>query len=480
VETTRHVGHRGSVADDDVVIGAGTTVDINTTPLTMNSLTVNGTLEYDATLRAVTVTTNAYIAPGGTLQTNPTGAQTGHTLSVGGKPDERWHARSEHVRQHVRAPTDVHGCGEQHVRRRGRHDGSPHAHHQQGRIERQHPGDHHLDAFRTGYGSRRTPMAFLTITNGTLKISGPLLFAGRTFTCRRHTRFTPPADSGSTTRTTPDERQAGLTVAWADPGGSGHREPGTRWPPAHSRQGTLIIGTSAKQFDRGLRNNYTSSVEGGAINTPGASASTNCPRTTSPTLRPAGCHHRLCTVVNTSRLTLASFDLGSGLGPDVVMSGGTVTVRINTTGTGPFRDYPQSAGQYGARHLQHGAPVRRCRLGRGQDVQRRGAAAQRCRQQRLRGPYRTVSSGRPSSNNTGDDVTINPGCTFDIGNQVYLERGNTVTNDGTLSAKRSVGPASSGSRPGGSGTYQGAGVTTGVLSSWETQAANLTMSQVRR
>src|SRR5215831_16912891 len=58
---------------DDVVIGAGTTVDINTTPLTMNSLTVNGTLEYDATLRAVTVTTNVYIAPGGILQTNPTG-----------------------------------------------------------------------------------------------------------------------------------------------------------------------------------------------------------------------------------------------------------------------------------------------------------------------------------------------------------------------------------------------------------------------
>src|SRR5262245_44906803 len=43
---------------DDVVIGAGTTVDINVTPLTMNSLTVNGTLQYDATLRAVTVTTN--------------------------------------------------------------------------------------------------------------------------------------------------------------------------------------------------------------------------------------------------------------------------------------------------------------------------------------------------------------------------------------------------------------------------------------
>ena len=32
------------LSTDDVVVGAGTTVTINTTPLTMNSLTVNGTL----------------------------------------------------------------------------------------------------------------------------------------------------------------------------------------------------------------------------------------------------------------------------------------------------------------------------------------------------------------------------------------------------------------------------------------------------
>src|SRR5580765_5232390 len=72
------------VATDDVVIGAGTTVTIDTTPITVNSLLVNGTLQYDAVVRAFTVTTNLSIAPGGTLQTNTVGAQTGHTLSVGG------------------------------------------------------------------------------------------------------------------------------------------------------------------------------------------------------------------------------------------------------------------------------------------------------------------------------------------------------------------------------------------------------------
>src|SRR6185436_429285 len=63
------------VSTDDVVIGAGTTVTIDATPITVNSLTVNGTLQYDATARTFNVTTNVSIAPGGTLQTNTAGAQ---------------------------------------------------------------------------------------------------------------------------------------------------------------------------------------------------------------------------------------------------------------------------------------------------------------------------------------------------------------------------------------------------------------------
>src|SRR5262249_33517870 len=79
--------------------------------------------------------------------------------------------------------------------------------------------------------------------------------------------------------------------------------------------------------------------------------------------------------------------------------------------------------------------------------------------------------------NSARDVTINPGCTFDIGNQMYLERGTTFTNDGTLNAN---GPSARfvWFQAGGNGTYQGAGASTGVLSSWETSMATLTMSQV--
>src|SRR5262249_55480651 len=57
-----------------------------------------------------------------------------------------------------------------------------------------------------------------------------------------------------------------------------------------------------------------------------------------------------------------------------------------------------------------------------------------------------------------------------------LERGSTVTNDGTLNAN-GLSARFVWFQSGGNGTYQGAGITTGVLSSWETGMANLTMSQ---
>src|SRR5215510_3298216 len=170
------------LATDDVVIGAGTTVDINVTPLTMNSLTVNGTLEYDATLRAVTVTTNVYIAPGGILQTNPAGAQTGHTLSVGGNLtndgtlDLSTSANTSGARLTFTgaASNTFSGAGATtDLRTLTINTGTSQA---------------NILEITTAALSVQgtvvdgTPMAFLTISNGTLKMSGSFTLAGRTFT----------------------------------------------------------------------------------------------------------------------------------------------------------------------------------------------------------------------------------------------------------------------------------------------------------
>jgi G8 domain-containing protein len=453
---------------DDVVIGAGTTVDINTTPLAMNSLTVNGTLEYDATLRAVTVTTNVYIAPGGILQTNPTGAQTGHTLSVGGNLTNdgtlelstsgntsgarlTFTGATNNTLGGIGATTDLRTLT----------------------INKGTSKANLLEITTAALSVQGTvvdgtPMAFLTITNGTLKISGTFTFAGRTFTAAG---YSIPANGGFWLNN-PNytvSAQAGSPSL----GGSGAAGTGTPGAGGLLRvsAGTLNIGTAANN-SIGFGNNSVVTVEGGAINVAGRWGVNNAANNL--TYSQTGGAITLCTIGNTST-TLASFDLGQGLGPDVVMSGGTVTVRINATGIGPFRDY---RNQQGSTALGITGTV----------LQFGDAGSGAAKTFRVEGllPHVVVNNASaghtvlfsPATffDNSANNVTINPGCTLDIGNQVYLERGNTVTNDGTLGAN---GPSS---RfvwfAGGNGTYQGAGVTTGVLSSWETQAANLTMSQL--
>jgi hypothetical protein len=400
------------VSTDDVVIGAGTTVDINVTPLTVNSLTVNGTLEYDATLRAVTVTTNVYIAPGGTLQTNPAGAQTGHTLSVGGNLtndgtlDLSTSANTSGARltftgaasntfSGVGATTDLRTLT----------------------INKGTSQANILEITTAALSVQGTvvdgtPMAFLTITNGTLKMSGSFAFAGRTFTSGS---FSIPANGGFWL----NNPNYTVSAASGNPTVNGL---------LRISQGTLNIGTAASN-SMGFGNNAVVTIEGGAINVAGRFG-VNAP-TNNVTYSQTGGVITVCTLSNTST-TLASFDLGMGTGPDVVMSGGTIIFRNNTTGAGPFLDYRNQQGStpnsITGTVLQFGDAL--------------SGATKTFRAAGLM-PNVVVSNASAGHSlvllpaavfaNSARDVTINPGCTFDIGNQVYLER-TTVTNDGTLNA----------------------------------------------
>ena len=443
------------LSTDDVVIGAGTTVDINTTPLTMNSLTVNGTLEYDATLRAVTVTTNVYIAPGGVLQTNPAGAQTGHTLSVGGDLvndgtlDLSTSANTSGARLTFTgaANNTFGGAGATtDLRTLTINKGTSKA----------NTLEITTSALSVqGTVADGTPMAFLTITNGTLKMSGSFTFAGRTFSSGS---FSIPANGGFWL----NNPNYTVSAASGNPTVNGL---------LRISQGTWNIGAAASN-SVGFGNNSVVTIEGGAVNVAGrfgVNAATN-----NLTYSQTGGVVTVCTIGNTST-ALASFDLGMGTGPDVVMSGGTVIFRNNTTGAGPFLDY---------RNQQGSTP-----LGiTGTVLQFGDALSGVSRTYRAVGLMPNVVVSNASAGhtvvllpaaafiNSANDVTINPGCTFDIGNQAYLERGNTFTNNGTLNAN---GPSSRfiWFQTGGNGTFQGAGVSTGVLSSWETSTANVTMTQ---
>jgi hypothetical protein len=215
----------------------------------------------------------------------------------------------------------------------------------------------------------------------------------------------------------------------------------------------------------GFGNNTTVIVEGGAVNATGrfgVSVATN-----NLTYTQTGGVITVCTIGNASA-TQASFDLGQGVGPDVVMSGGTVIFRINCTGAGTPHDYRNQQGNtpnsISNTVLQFGDA---------------GSGVAKTFQVEGLLPNIVVSNAsaghtvlfRSASlfNNSANDVTINPGCSYNIANQIYLERGTTVTNNGTLTAN---GPSARfvWFQPGGNCAYQGFGVTTGVLSSWVTAA----------
>jgi hypothetical protein len=442
------------VTTDDVVIGAGTTVTIDATPDTVNSLTVNGTLQYDATARTIRVTTNVSIAPGGTLQTNTTGAQTNHNLSVGGNLtndgtlDLSTSANTSGARLTFTgaASNTFSGAGTTtNLRTLTINKGTSKA--------------NVLEITTSALSIQGTvvdgtPMAFLTITNGTLKISGSFAFAGRTFTSGT---YTIPANGGFWL----NNPNYIVSAASGNPTVNGL---------LRISQGTLNIGTAANN-SMGFGNNAVVTVEGGAINVAGRfgvnSALNNL------TYTQTGGVITVCTLSNNSG-TLASFDLGQGVGPDVVMSGGSVIFRTSCTGV-PAHDY---RNQQGSTALGITSTV----------LQFGDAGSGAARTFNVEGllPNVVVSNAsaghtvlfRPATyfTNSARDVTINPGCTYNIGNQAYLESGSTVANDGTLIAN---GPSSRfiWFPAGGSCTYQGAGSSTGALTSWETQAASLTMSQ---
>jgi hypothetical protein len=443
------------VATDDVVIGAGTTVTIDATPITVNSLTVNGTFQYDATARTFNVTTNVSIAPGGTLQTNTTGAQTNHNLSVGGNLtndgtlDLSTSANTSGARLTFTgaASNTFSGAGTTtDLRTLTINKGTSKA--------------NVLEITTSALSIQGTvvdgtPMAFLTITNGTLKISGSFAFAGRTFSSGS---YSIPANGGFWL----NNPNYTVSAASGNPTMNGL---------LRISQGTFNIGTAANN-SMGFGNNAVVTVEGGAINVAGRfgvnSALNNL------TYTQTGGVITVCTISNNSG-TLASFDLGQGVGPDVVMSGGSVIFRTNCTGV-PAHDY---RNQQGSTAL--GITNTVLQFGDG------GSGAARTFNVEGLLPNVVVSNAsaghtvlfRPATyfTNSARDVTINPGCTYNIGNQAYLESGSTVTNDGTLIAN---GPSSRfiWFPAGGSCTYQGAGSSTGALTSWETQAVNLTMSQL--
>jgi Carboxypeptidase regulatory-like domain/Fibronectin type III domain/Domain of unknown function (DUF4214) len=307
------------------------------------------------------------------------------------------------------------------------------------------------------------PMAFLTLTNGTLKISGTFTMTGRVFSVAGYSII----GSAGFWLNNPN-----FTVA-------AQNGTGTITGFFRLSQGTFNLGTgagSALAFNGGA----TIIVEGGALNSSGRVAVAAAGNAIQYT-QTAGTI-TVCTVGNTST-TLGSFDMGTSLSSTVNISGGTIIVQLaSTAATGP-RDYrmQSSVGSTGVTGgtLQLGNAATPAAI---QAFSMRGVLPNLVITNTTANHTAQMDSTLVNYNNLSRNVTINTGNTFNLNNVTFLMGGTTLTNNGTLTGNG----ANSvlywfGILPNAAQTYTGSGVVTAPLSSMSfDNALGVTLSGVNQ
>jgi hypothetical protein len=287
-----------------------------------------------------------------------------------------------------------------------------------------------------------TPMAFLTLTNGTLKVSGTFPLTGRVFTAAGYTigatagfwlnnpNVTVAAQNGSAT-------EAGLL---------------------RISQGVYNIGTATGN-SMGFSAGSTVTVEGGTINAAGrfgVAAAANAINYTQ-----SGGVITVCMVGNTST-TLGSFDLGTSTSSTVSLTGGTIVCQLAATSI-DYR-YQSAAGAVSGGTLQLGNGS----SGTAKSFNLRGILPNVVVTSTSANHTATMSTTITNYNNLSLNITTQPGATFNCGNAVFLFNGNTIVNDGilthtgtssrfiTFSANTNI-------------SYSGAGTVTAPMTSLELQ-----------
>lgn len=428
---------------DNATISAGATVTIDTAAVALNvTIASNGVLQWETgTARSLTVGNN--VVNDGFFQSQPTGAITAHVLSVGGNLtnnntlDFATATSGAGITFTGAGNTTFGGNGATtDVRAITVNKGTTSA----STVE--------LNATNfTVQGATTDVAGFLTLTNGTFKLSGTFAATNRVFTAAA---YTIPATGGFWLN------NPNFTVAAQN--GSG-----TVAGRLRISQGTYNVGTaSGNSLGFSAGSNIT--VEGGAVNAAGrfgVGSSTNA-----ITYLQTGGTITVGTVGNTST-TLGSFDLGTAAGSSITVSGGTVIVQIASTALSGPRDYRNQAGA--------GAPGVT-----GGTVQFGNASSGAAKAFNAAGVFPDVvvntTSGNHSLtllapagfNNLTRNLTINTGGTFNTGNNVFLFNGDTITNNGTLT---SSGASSRFIvfRPATNVAYLGAGSVTAPMSSLELQ-----------
>jgi hypothetical protein len=400
---------------DNVTIATGTTVTIDSSNCLNLTVQNGGVLQFEpTTARTLTVGQSVNINSGGTFQSAATGTVTTHVLSVG---------------------TDLINSGIINFSTNGNTAGAGIT------FTGANDAAFTLNSGSTtnfkqtagviiNKGTNNTPVltftpggtitvlganavGFLTVTSGTFKLSGSNAFSNPVFNAAA---YTIPAAGGFWMN------NANASVA-------GLNGSPTVTGLFRMSQGTFNIGTATGN-SMGFASGANINVEGGAINATGrfgVAAAANA-----ITYNQTGGTITVCTIGNAST-TLASFDLGTGVGTTNI-TGGTIVVQLANTGVSGPRDFRNQSGLTGTTTVTGGT------------VQLGNAASGAAKAFSIAGVFpnlvlNNASAGHSATflapavfNNITLSITINTGNTLNIGNNVFLMNGTTLTNNGTLTA----------------------------------------------
>ena len=390
---------------DDVTITSGCAVTIDTAAAALDLTVVNGgTLLYeDTTARTLTVGANVTVNAGGTLQTASAGAQTGHVLSIGGNLVNDGAIDLSTNSDTAGAGITFTGAAEAALMNTGTLDLRS-----TGGIT-ENKGTSAASTLDLQPGGTITVQGsntagFLTITNGTFKISGSSAFASPVFTLPA---YTIPATGGLWL----NDANATVVGQNGSPTNNGSLRVST---------GTLNLGTvGGNTFGAGVGAAFT--FEGGTTNVAGRLTSASA----FVTYTQSGGSVNICAV---GPCTAApSFGLTGATGVVTKISGGSINlVQANTAAT-PV-DYNETGTMvYSGGTLNVGTAATATNFIFRVQGQTPNVVVDNTTNNKTLNLSGQLNVWGNLTINTGTTVNVNPGAV-----QTLLQIGPTITNNGAI------------------------------------------------